>query len=380
MSALSLTTGVAAVDELLDQVRVGDNLVFVATGGVQAGWVVDRFVAGSDSARLVLVDAAGRHGRGSAGRVLSWSAHKKRQLAPEEARAQLAAADEAVGAQALFAFDSLSDLAAAWGDQAALDLFLWACPRLFRRGSIALWLVDGERHDEAFVKRLADITQVVVKVEPADNGRVRLRVAKADGRPTTVVGRALEAQLVDGELSDVGPVVADRPRFGDLLRQLRESRGVGQADLARRIGISPSALSQAERGVRGVSADTLMRIYETLGLPLGDTVERRGYRVNRRSTQTAMPLANGVTGRRLAGDGVTVWHLVVAPRAVARKPLFAVKASEVVTVLRGVLELDVGGHGETLQEGDSLEAGGAAITSWTNPADSASEVLWVIGP
>jgi transcriptional regulator with XRE-family HTH domain len=378
MSLLPFTTGVEAVDDLLDQVRIGDNLVFVAQGGSGA-WVVDRFIDGADSTRLVVADAGGRHSRDRAAQVLDWSRGGKRQLTPEQARGQLARADEALGASGLFAFDSLTDLSARWGDQPALDLFLWACPRLFRQGSIALWLVDGSRHDDTFVRRLADITQVVVHIEPSEGERIRLRVAKADGRPPTVVGRTLEARLQGGQLSDVGPIVPHRRRFGDMLRELRESRGVGQADLARRVGISPSALSQAERGARGVSADTLMRIYQALGIPLEDAFASRGYHVNRRSTHAATPLASGVIGRRLTQEGVTAWHLTVAARATGRQPLFPVKATEVVTVLRGVLQMEIGGRSETLHEGDALETSGAAITAWSNPADTVTEVMWVIG-
>ena len=66
-------------------------------------------------------------------------------------------------------------------------------------------------------------------------------------------------------------------------------------------------------------------------------------------------------------------------RRLRNQPLFPVKAHETVTVLRGVLELEVGGHAETLHEGDSLEASDAAITAWRNPADTATEIVWVIG-
>ena len=372
----SLTTGVPAIDDLLDQVRVGDNLVFVATGAAEATWLVDCFVDAAQREQLVVIDANGRRTAPDGGRLLSWGPQAGVDAAG--ARSQLGQVDDEVGSGAFYAVDSLTGLAQAWGDQAALDLFLWACPRLFRRRSVALWLVQRDEHDEAFLRRLTEITQVVVDIATTPEDDVRLKVLKADGRPVTVVGRTLQAQIEEGQLVAVGNVVSDRRRFGEMLRELRESHGVGQAELARRIGVSPSALSQAERGVRGVSADTLMRIYDTLGIVLTDGLGVRGYSVSRRSTQTATTVGSGVTGRRLAGDDVTAWHLTLAPRASGRQSMFPVKAPELVIVLRGVLEVEVGGNRETLHEGDSLESNRAAVAAWSNPADTPAEVIWII--
>lgn len=374
-----LTSGVDAVDALLDGVRVGDNLV-VVTDGAPGDWVVDAFVDESAAERLVVMDGTGRlTARGVAGHRLTWS---DPAVDAVDARRQLVAADRRVGSDARFVVDTLSALAARWGDQAALDLFLWACPRLYRRSSIALWIVDRRCHDEGFLRRLRDVTQVVVLASGAGD-RVRLEVRKAAGRPPVVEGRVVEGRLVGGRLVEAGDADPDRPRLGTTLRKLRTRKGMGQAELARRVGISPSALSQAERGVRGVSAETLLRIWDVLGVPFGpEDPAVRGYRVTRRGTHREATLASGVSGHELAdGAGRTVWRLTVAARASGRAPLFPVKAAETVTVLEGVLRLEVEGRGEVLHAGDALLADTAAITGWANPADTPADVLWVItGP
>lgn len=374
------SSGVEALDTLIDGVRVGDNLVVLIGEGLSGEWLVDRFIAAADPSRLIVADAGGRHaGAHATARVLDWGAGGGGGVTADEARAELARADRRVGTDAAFVFESLSALAQAWGDQAALDLFLWACPRLYRRGSVALWLLYRDLHDDAFLRRLTEITQVVVTGHATD-GVVRLEVVKADGRARSVVGRTVDARLVDGDLVDARAAGVERVRLGKSLRELRTSRGVGQAELARWVGISPSALSQAERGVRGVSAETLMRIWEHLGVPFGpDDPMRRGYRVNHRGAQAATTVAGGVIGRQLSdGPTATVWQLSLSPRASGRNALFTVKAPETVTVLTGVLQVSVDGHAETLHEGDTLVADNAAITAWANPADTAAEVLWII--
>ncbi|WP_370324215.1 helix-turn-helix domain-containing protein [Euzebya sp.] len=379
-----LTSGVDAVDALIDGVRVGDNLVLVTEGGLDGDWLVDAFVGASDPAALVVADGTGRHaGAAAARRVLAWAeaaGAAGREVEAPRAREELVAADREVGTDARFVVDTLTALADAWGDQAALDLFLWACPRLYRRRSIALWILDGDRHDVAFLRRLTDVTQVVVRARPHDAG-VQLEVEKADGRAPSVRGRTVEGRLAAGHLVDAQTGDVERRRLGDVIRRLRTDRGVGQAELARRVGISPSALSQAERGVRAVSAETLVRLWEAMGIPVDpDDPRAVGYAISRRGERTATSLAPGATGL-LLGDHPRqqVWQVAVAPRAGGRAPLFAVKGVEVIAVRRGILQLDLDGRGETLHEGDALVADTAAVTAWANPADTEAEAVWIIG-
>lgn len=371
------SSGVDVVDDLIEGVRVGDNLVVQVSGDVAAGYFVDRFIAASAGRRVVVADAghAKEASRTATGEVLDWSV-----ATASQARADLERADERVGEGASFVFDSLSRLQERWGATDALALFLWACPRLYRRHSVALWVIDRDRHDARFLTRLAEITQVVLDVNGAD-GVVELAVAKADGRPRSVVGRTVEARFVDGDLVDVGPVTGDRERLGSLVRGLRTTRGLSQVELARRVGVTPSALSQVERGVRGFAGESLMRVWEALGVPFGpDDPLLRGYQVARRGGHHVTALASGVSGRRLADDPVagSVWRVTIDAGAAARQPVFAVKGSEIVVVLRGVLDVDVGGHAETLQEGDTLVLTDAVMGEWANPADSVTELIWFL--
>jgi transcriptional regulator with XRE-family HTH domain len=53
--------------------------------------------------------------------------------------------------------------------------------------------------------------------------------------------------------------------FGRILRQLRESKGRSQADVARNVGISPAQLARLESNQRGLYVEDFVRIAETLG-------------------------------------------------------------------------------------------------------------------
>jgi transcriptional regulator with XRE-family HTH domain len=390
------TSGTALIDTLIDGVRIGDNLVFLGDTTAPLDLLVDRFVtAARGEVPVVVVNVAGPWSGpvpdGTA--VLDWSAVRTGKpsrlpgsLPPdatfEDAVAALRVADERAGEGAGFVFDRLSAVQEVWGRAAALELFLSTCPRLYRRRSLAVWPVEGAQHRPTFLRRLTEITQVVIELAD-DDGQLQMTVRKADGRDPAVVGRSVHAEVVDSDLEATEPPTTSRERLGTLVRDQRLARSLSQAEVARRIGITPSALSQIERGVRGPSGDTLVALWEVLGVPFGPAAARdHGYRVARRSGRERARLQEGLTGECIVDDPATgeLWRVDAAPGASGDRPPFAVKAPEVATVVRGILDLQVGGRTETLHEGDALVAVAATITGWANPGGSPTEVIWTIYP
>jgi transcriptional regulator with XRE-family HTH domain len=53
--------------------------------------------------------------------------------------------------------------------------------------------------------------------------------------------------------------------YGRILRQLRESKGRSQAEVARSVGISPAQLARLEANQRGLYVEDFVRIAEALG-------------------------------------------------------------------------------------------------------------------
>ncbi len=53
--------------------------------------------------------------------------------------------------------------------------------------------------------------------------------------------------------------------YGRILRQLRESKGRGQAELARSVGISPAQLARLESSQRGLYLEDFVSLAEALG-------------------------------------------------------------------------------------------------------------------
>lgn len=391
-------SGTAALDELVDQVHIGDNLVLLSEAEEVLDLLVARYRAAAEGQSPLVLVTVRRPWRGPVPpgvEVLDWSAVSTGQPAElphalgvdaslQDAFADLRAVDERVGTGAVFAFDRLSAVQSAWSDEAALELFLATCPRLYRRRSLALWPLELDAHRPSFLRRLTEVTQVVVEVvrAPADDpGDYVMTVRKADGRTAAVQGRSRSVELVDGDLVPVGEAMTTRQRLGTLIREQRLSSGLAQAEVARRVGISPSALSQVERGVRGPGGDTLVRLWEVLGVPFGPRqAATTGYRVSRRSGRERRRLQEGLEGEQLlhAASAGELWSLQVAAGARGDNGPFDVKVAESVTVIRGVLDLQLAGRTETLHEGDALHTDEAPIRGWANPGATPAEVVWVL--
>lgn len=419
---MKLTTGTTVVDTLIDDVRVGDNLVVQGEPGAPLDLLVRRFIdAMQGIIPLVRINLATPYeGPAPTGTtVLDWSALKTGTVLPhpgalpadatlDDALQSLRDADDHVGPGAAFVIDGLAQAQHAWGADAALELFLWTCPRLYRRRSVALWPIEVAVHKPTFLRRLSEITQVVIELAPeaaprqteapdpdsteppsrawaapgATDAAVRLTVRKADGRRADVVGRTVVAAVADADLHTIGAPTTARQHLGTMLHDRRLARGLAQAEVARQVGISPSALSQIERGVRGPSGDTLVRLWEVLGVPFGPTTDTAPYRIARRSGRKRRALQPGLTAELIIDDAPVgqLWLLEIAAGASGDRAPFAVKSPEVITILRGVLDLLLEGRRETLSEGDALVTTTTAVTGWTNPATASAEVLWSIHP
>jgi transcriptional regulator with XRE-family HTH domain len=388
------SSGTDLLDALIDGVHTGDNLVLQGDEDAPVELLVERFVAACRGRRvLVHVNlAAPWSGQVPAGeRVLDLSPAATGRpsalddaVAPdaslEEVLAALERADVDAGEGAAFVFDPLSSLPERWGPDAALELFLATCPRLYRRRSLAVWPIRAARHRPTFLRRLEEVTQVVVELSAEVDG-VRAVVRKADGRRGQVVGRSVHATVVDGDLVAVGEPVTARQRLGHAVRDQRLARGLSQREVARRVGISPSALSQVERGVRGPSGDTLVRLWEVLEVPFGPPLDdERGYLVSRRSGRDRERLQDGLDGERVlhGSAGVETWLLRLAPGAAGAQAPFAVKAAESVVVVRGVVDLELAGRTETLHEGDGIVLTAATVTGWANPGPVTTELSWTL--
>jgi transcriptional regulator with XRE-family HTH domain len=273
----------------------------------------------------------------------------------------------------LLLFDSLAPLADRWGMRVASGFFGHCCPMLLDLGAIAYWSVPGAGSYRAMHREIEQITQCIIVV-----GEGRLRISKAEGRPPGAQGQVFRYSVQDGTLQ-LQPARAVA-RVGMALRAYRLRRELSQSDLARLAGVSPSAISQVERGERGLSLETLLalagRLNVTLDELLGGEV-RPDYRIGRRRSLGNAPAGSVLPLLDDAEAGLRA-YLVSMPRSAAIEAPFTHKGTELVGVVSGLVQVLLGSGRPVLRRGETLLASRRGIDAWRNVGESDAQCLWVL--
>jgi transcriptional regulator with XRE-family HTH domain len=197
-----------------------------------------------------------------------------------------------------------------------------------------------------------------------------------------------EADLADG--------------IGRRLAAYRGQRGMRVAELAREIGVSPSLISQIERGQSRPSVSTLFAMAQALGVPVdaffrepaqgapcGPPREageppptvREGRYVVRAGERAAIDIEGGVRWERLTPRTLShldFFQLVYGPHAASHPTPYTHPGTEVVLVTDGVLDITVGFDRYRLHPGDSMQLPSTIPHRYVNPLGETARAVTVI--
>ena len=193
--------------------------------------------------------------------------------------------------------------------------------------------------------------------------------------------------------------------IGARLAAHRARRGIKVSQLARQIGVSPSLISQIERGQSRPSVSTLFALAEALGVPVdaffrdGDqtepaperltvvgespTTDREQRFVVRRGERSAIDIEGDVRWERLTPvplDDLEFMELVYGPGAESHKALYRHPGMEMVLVLSGTLVIFLGFERYELAAGDSICFPSSTPHRYLNPTEETTRAVTVILP
>jgi transcriptional regulator with XRE-family HTH domain len=205
---------------------------------------------------------------------------------------------------------------------------------------------------------------------------------------------------------DAGPQPHE---IGERLAALRRQRGMKASALARQVGVSPSLISQIERGQSRPSVSTLFGLASALDVPVDaflrgseptlpgapdpsstsadehapkSRAERSGHRyLVRREARDVIEIEGGVrweslTPRQL--DELEFLELVYRAHAQSSPSLYRHPGNEMVLVLSGRLDIYVGFERFELEPGDSIEFPSSMPHRYVNPSDETARAVTVI--
>ena len=195
------------------------------------------------------------------------------------------------------------------------------------------------------------------------------------------------------------PLAAGAPALdlGGRLRAERLGQGIGLREMARRLGISASALSQIETGKAQPSVSKLFDIVNLLGVSVDgllaghdggpQVVVGRGqegfFSLQRADDHETLELESGVRWRRLtAGSypGVEFLHVEYRPGACssADGTFMRHAGQEFGCLLSGRLRVDVGFDSHELGPGDSISFPATTPHRLRNDGPEPARAIWCI--
>jgi transcriptional regulator with XRE-family HTH domain len=373
VAATNLSSGIPALDDLLGGLIPGDNVVWIAERDDRYELLERAFLEASVRRVPTLVVAGTpadlRRPVPPGTTVLDATSdsrfHRAGALADEVERWM------GVNPAAAIVVDGLPALARRWGAAEALSFFARMCPSMLQTGAVTYWRLVAAL-GPAFIERVRQITQCLLDLRPD-----QVQVLKAESRPDAVLGTVHHVKVTDGALTLTATSAGGRLARG--LAALRKDLGLTQAQLAEAAGVTPSAVSQAEHGLRGLSLDTLLTLSDRLDVTLDRLVSahpRAGYRLarhdrSRMASGSLIALADDAT------VGLRAFLVVLSGDEAASAPIEH-KGIELFAVVRGFVQIDVGDDTPVLRAGDSLLAATDPVRGWRNLRPEPAVFYWVL--
>lgn len=199
-------------------------------------------------------------------------------------------------------------------------------------------------------------------------------------------------------MSDAAEIHEQLGGIGDRLREERRKAGLSQRELARRLGLSASMISQLESGVSKPSVGTLYAIVTELGLSLDrvirgeDFEERPNGPAGSRSRvsplvhpqdRQAIDLDSGVRWEELTAvseEGVDFLHATydVGGASTPDESLMRHHGREYGYVISGTLGIQIGFEEYELHPGDSIAFDSTRPHRLFNKGDEPVHAIWFV--
>jgi transcriptional regulator with XRE-family HTH domain len=190
----------------------------------------------------------------------------------------------------------------------------------------------------------------------------------------------------------------DLDGIGDRLREERVKAGISQRELARRLGFSPSLISQLESGISRPSVGTLYAIVTELGVSLdrvirGDGGEPEPVEESRRASapspvvhpgeRRTIDLASGVRWEQLTpgpGDGADFIEAIydVGGASTPDESLMRHDGWESGYVVSGTLGIKIGFEEYELRPGDSISFESTRPHRLFNKGETPVHAIWMM--
>jgi len=169
-SSKRATTGLDGLDEILDGLRIGDNVVWSLDSIDDYRYFVTPFVRKAlEQKRNVVYLRFGQHPPvvDENERIKAYELDPRKGFESFATRIHTIITEEGKGS--FYVFDSLSELLSAWATDNMIGNFFWVtCPYLFEMDTVAYFALVRNRHSFKTIARIRETTQLLLAVHNRD--------------------------------------------------------------------------------------------------------------------------------------------------------------------------------------------------------------------
>jgi transcriptional regulator with XRE-family HTH domain len=292
--------------------------------------------------------------------------------------------EDSLPSGARYVFDSLTGMQDLWNDESSTyKFFTYMCPRLFDLETVAYWILEKDAHSQQFKANLRHITQDVFDLY-VRRDRLFIKALKLTDRQEREAFKAHIFTIENGTVSISLPKREIASDLGGKLKDLRTRIGLSQKDLADKIDVTPSFISQLENNQISPSLYSFLQMCRALGVNpahvlAADADHSTSWLLKRATvSERLIPVAEGIKEYIIVDDDKLSARMVSlgAGTALARH-FHALRKPEFIHVVRGTVSVSVEGKTEQLHPGDSVFLRDSAPVQWKNEGGEEAELVEV---
>jgi transcriptional regulator with XRE-family HTH domain len=416
-TANMISSGAKSLDALIEGFTIGDNVVWETDAGTMSGTFIRNFIVQSiNDAQKIIYVSFNRSPQTILNEIGTISSSEHFTLIDcftsgkgkndntflkfyerPECRAEriedprdidaftriLNAIEDKLPPGARYVFDSLTGMQDLWGDENKTHrFFTYMCPRLFDLDTVAYWMLEKEAHSPSFKANLRHITQVVLDLSRRKNS-LYIKALKFESREDREIFRPHQYEVKDDVVTLTS---ARRESAADIGRNLKEERlraGMSQKELADKVGLTASFVSQLENDQVSPSLTTFMQLCKALGINPGrflNTEEASVPWLTRKNDLFSLPPRREDQARIYSVDmnsGYSAGIVVFPPGTEINRHFHGRAEEEFLYVLEGTLMVTVSGRRERVVKGDLMSFRDIFPTCWKNEGGDEALVLVV---
>lgn len=287
-----------------------------------------------------------------------------------------------------YIINSITGIQDLWGsEKQVMKLFTHQCPRLYELGTIAYWVMEKAAHTKGFRANLSHISQVVIDLS-VQKDICNLTIIKADNRSTSEVMKPQQYKVVNSKIQFLTPK-KDTLDIGTKIKRIRENYAISQVELARKMGVSPSTISQVESNIISFSLTSIVRLAKVLDIPVGALFEDGEkstdkiifQKANRKPVNLTSISRKKVSAEELLPPNLTgadnMYLISFMPGVSIKRHFLIHKGEEMGYVVSGKLVVTTGEEAHVIQEGDSILLRSEIPTDWENRSDDIATLIWI---